>query len=605
MHDAVNKLHKLLSAKQKRQALAVFGLMLLAAVFEFLSVTLLFPFVSILAQPNIVLSNRYLSALKSASGLTTVTEFTVLLGLITVLVIWTSMLVRACNVYFISRFGFSVMHALSLDMMRLNLARDYMFYLKQNTADLTRTILIDAEGVVRGILFPIMRVMLHAVISIFLMVLLVLINPLVAIVTSLALGTCIAGIYLVFRRGTLAAGRVRARADTARFRQAHEVFGGIKELRLLGRESSYSSRFAASSLEHANATARGETLALVPMFFVQGVAVSAGIAALLYLVWSYGELSAALPSIAAFAYGAYRLMPSLQSLMTEASVVRYTKPALDAFYWDHQAAVHARRVEIDATPQPITEVDTIDVKALDFQYEGQERPVLSGIDLRIARGERIGIVGSSGSGKSTLVDILVGLLRPTAGQILIDGAPLETIGPRRWQRSLGYVPQTIFLSDDTIRANIAFGVPEREIDQAAVEEAARAASLHRFVSRELGAGYDTVVGDRGIRLSGGQRQRIGIARALYRKPKILVFDEATSALDNETEAAVMAEIDALRERLTLITVAHRLSTVEPFDRIYVLDAGRVVGTGTYTFLSQHNGKFQDLLRPRAEANQVS
>ena len=605
MLDAVNKLSKLLSAKQKRHALAVFGLMLLAAVFEFVSVTLFLPFVSILAQPNIMLSNRYLSALKDASGLASVTEFAVVLGLVTMLVIWTSMLVRACNVYFISRFGFSVMHALSLDMMRLNLAREYLFYLKQNTADLTRTVLIDAEEVVRGILLPLMRVVLHAVISIFLMALLVLINPLVAIVTSLALGACIGSIYLAFRRGALAAGRVQTRADTARFREANEVFGGLKELRLLGRESSYSRRFATSSLEHANATARGETLALVPMYFVQAVAVSAGIAALLYLVWSYGDLNAALPSVAAFAYGAYRLMPSLQSLMSEASVVRYTKPALDRFYQDHQEAVHAQREDIDATPQPVAEVDTIEMKALDFQYEGRERPALSGIDLSVARGERIGIVGSSGSGKSTLVDLIVGLLTPTAGQVLIDGVPLETIGPRRWQRSLGYVPQTIFLSDDTIRANIAFGVPEGEIDQAAVEEAARAANLHQFVSCELDAGYDTVVGDRGIRISGGQRQRIGIARALYRNPRLLVFDEATSALDNETEASLMASIGELDTGLTLIAVAHRLSTVVPFDRIYVLDAGRCVGMGSYAFLSQNNSKFQALLRHGAEANHVS
>ena len=601
MLDAVNKLITLLSAKQKRQALAVFGLMLLAAILEFASVTLFLPFVSILSQPSIVHSNRYLGALKDASGLESLTEFTVLLGLITVLVIWASMLVRAANVYFISRFGFSVMHALALDMMRLNLARDYAFYLKQNTADLTRTVLIGTEEVVRGILLPSMRVMLHAVISIFLMALLVLINPLVAIATSLGLGACIAGIYLAFRRAALSAGRQRTRADTARFRQANEVFGGFKELRLLGSESAYSSRFATSSLEHANATTRGETLAVVPMFFVQAVAVSAGIAALLYLVWSYGDLNAALPSVAAFAYGAYRLMPSLQSLMTEASVVRYTKPALDRFYGDYQEAKRARREDIDAATQAVGEVGTVEVKDVDFQYEGRERPVLSGINLRVARGERIGIVGSSGSGKSTLIDLVVGLLTPTAGEILIDGVPLASIGPRRWQRSLGYVPQTIFLSDDTIRANIALGVPDREIDQAAVEDAARAANLHQFVMRELDDGYDTVVGDRGIRLSGGQKQRIGLARALYRKPKILVFDEATSALDNETEAAVMATIDELRERLTLITIAHRLSTVERFDRIYVLDAGRVVGTGSYAFLAQNNSKFQDLLSPRAEA----
>ena len=247
-------------------------------------------------------------------------------------------------------------------------------------------------------------------------------------------------------------------------------------------------------------------------------------------------------------------------------MVRYTQPALDRFYRDYQEAACARREDIDAATQPVDEVDSIEVKALDFRYEGRERPALSGIDLRVARGERIGIVGASGSGKSTLVDLMVGLLRPTAGQVLVNGMPLESIGHRRWQRTLGYVPQTIFLSDDTIRANIAFGVPENEIDRAAVEAAARAASLHQFVMRELDEGYDTVVGDRGIRLSGGQRQRIGLARALYRKPRILIFDEATSALDNETEAAVMATIDALREQLTVIAVAHRLSTVETFDR---------------------------------------
>ena len=544
MLDAVNKLNKLLSAKQKRQALAVFGLMLLAAVFEFLSVTLFLPFVSILAQPNIILTNRYLSALKDASGLASVTEFTVLLGLITVLVIWTSMLVRACNVYLINRFCFSVLHALTLSMMRLHLARDYAFYLERNTADLTRTVLVEAEKVVRDVLFPVMRSLLHLVISIFLMALLVLISPVVAVVTSIALGACIWGISHAFRHPTQVAGHELFLSNNERFRQAAEIFGGVKELRLLGRENSYLSRFGSASSQYANATARSETLASLPIFFVQALAISAGIAALLYLVWSYGEMSAALPSIAAFAYGAYRLMPSLQSLASELSVVRYSMPALDAFHTDYEAAMRARREDIDTTPEPVALVNGIDVRALGFRYEGQERTILLDMTLRIDRGERIGIVGSSGSGKSTLVDLIVGLLTPTTGEILVDGKRLETIGIRRWQRSLGYVPQTIFLSDDTVRANIAFGVPADEIDHAAVEEAARAANLHQFVSRELESGYDTVVGERGIRLSGGQRQRIGIARALYRKPAILIFDEATSALDNETEAAVMAAIDA-------------------------------------------------------------
>jgi ABC-type multidrug transport system fused ATPase/permease subunit len=334
---------------------------------------------------------------------------------------------------------------------------------------------------------------------------------------------------------------------------------------------------------------------------VQAVAISAGIAAMLYMVWLYGELAAALPSIAAFAYGAYRLMPSLQALASEISVVRYSTPTLDAFYADFEAARRARRQDINKSVEPVALADGIEVRALGFRYEGQERAILSDISLRIDRGERVGIVGSSGAGKSTLVDILVGLLRPTGGEILIDGRRLETVGIRRWQRSLGYVPQTIFLSDDTVRANIAFGVPTDEIDQAAVEEAARQAHLHQFVLGELAAGYDTVVGERGVRLSGGQRQRIGIARALYRKPAVLIFDEATSALDNETESAVMACIDELRDRLTLISVAHRLTTVERYDRIYVLDDGRVAGAGTYAFLSEHNRKFQDLLSRPADA----
>jgi ATP-binding cassette, subfamily B, bacterial PglK len=605
MHDAVNKLNKLLSAKQKRQALAAFGLMVLAAAFEFSSVTLFLPFVAILARPSIIHSNPYLSFLKAITGVQSATDFSILLGLITVLVIWTSMVVRAFNVYTINRFCFSVLHVLTLNMMRLHLARDYTFYLKRNTADLTKTVLIEAEKVVRDVLFPVMRSLLHLVISIFLMALLVLISPVVAVATSIALGVCIWGISLAFRHPTQAAGRELFRSNSERFRQAAEIFGGVKELRLLGRENSYLSRFGAVSLQYANATARSETFASLPIFFVQAVAISAGIGAMLYMVWSYGEMSAALPSIAAFAYGAYRLMPSLQSLASEISVVRYSTPALDAFYADYEAAKRARREDIDSMPQPVALIDGIDVRTLDFRYEGQERTILADITLRITRGERIGIVGSSGSGKSTLADLIVGLLRPTTGQILVDGKRLETIGIRRWQRSLGYVPQVIFLSDDTVRANIAFGVPTDEINQAAVEEAAKQAHLHQFVSHELEAGYDTMVGERGIRLSGGQRQRIGIARALYRKPAILIFDEATSALDNETEAAVMAAIDELRDRLTLITVAHRLSTIEPYDRIYVLDGGRVVGTGTYAFLAQHNSKFQDLLSPRVEAEQAT
>lgn len=603
MREAFYKLNKLLSTSQKRQAVAVFGLMVVAAVLEFLSVTLFLPFVAILAQPNLVFSNAYLSQLCAVLGITSVTKFTILLGLIIALVIWTSMLVRALNVHSINRFGFSVLHALALDMMRLHLARDYSFYLNKNTGDLAKTVLVETEKVIRGILFPAMRILLHAVVAIFLMALLVLISPVVAIVTSLALGACIGGIYLAFRQRTLLAGREIVRANTDQFRQANEVFGGIKELRLLGRENGYLSRFGLASLAYSNATARCETTASMPMFFVQAIAISVGIAALLYLVWSYGDLGAALPSIAAFAYGAYRLMPSLQSMASEISVVRYSIPTLDAFYADYESALRAKRERIDTEAEPVALPSAIDVRGLEFRYGPSGRTILSGIDLKIKRGESIGIVGSSGSGKSTLVDIIVGLLRPTTGGVFLDEKILDAINVRGWRRSLGYVPQTIFLSDDTIRANIAFGVPEDEIDHAAVVDAARRAHLHEFVSRELEAGYDTIVGERGIRLSGGQRQRISIARALYGRPSILIFDEATSALDNETEAAVMGAIEALRDQLTLITVAHRLSTVEPYDRIYVLDGGRVVGAGTYAFLSQHNNKFKDLLRsPRTEAD---
>jgi ABC-type multidrug transport system fused ATPase/permease subunit len=307
-----------------------------------------------------------------------------------------------------------------------------------------------------------------------------------------------------------------------------------------------------------------------------------------------GDLAAVLPTIGVFAFGTMRLMPAMQQVYGAFTNLRTGQRVLDDLHAEYTTAL----AELNARPRsapggarlPLREI--LELDDLSFAYPKAERPALRGVTLRIPAHSTVGIVGGTGAGKTTLIDLILGLLIPDSGEIRVDGRRLDRDTLRLWQQSLGYVPQSIYLVDDSVRANIAFGVPPGQIDDAAVERAARLAALHDFVTNELPEGYATVVGERGVRLSGGQRQRIGIARALYHEPDLLVFDEATSALDNITERVVMEAVNSMQGARTIILIAHRLSTVRNCDVIHLMEHGSVAASGTYDELVARNETFR-------------
>jgi ABC-type multidrug transport system fused ATPase/permease subunit len=356
----------------------------------------------------------------------------------------------------------------------------------------------------------------------------------------------------------------------------HEGFGGVKDAKLLGCEDLFVERFSHNAAMMASMTERQLFMGNVPRLWYELLAVTALCALTTILIWQDTPSDALVPTLGMFAVAAFRLLPSVTRLAMASQAMHTIAPLVDTT---------VRELALQPPPSASGAAtslrfgDAVELQEVSFAYEKAGKAAIADIDMRIPCGASVGIIGPSGAGKSTLVDILLGLLKPTRGQIRVDGVDIAG-NPHSWQTLIGYVPQSIFLCDDTIRANIAFGVPAAQINEAAVIRAVRGAQLEAYVAG-LPHGLDTEVGERGVRLSGGQRQRIGIARALYHDPEVLVLDEATSALDTETEKEVMQAVEALHGVKTLVIVAHRLTTVANCDTLYRLESGRVVRVGTY------------------------
>ena len=367
----------------------------------------------------------------------------------------------------------------------------------------------------------------------------------------------------------------RQEHEGRRIQYLQQGLGGAKDVKLLGREEEFLNDFGVHNMGYARVGRRFGLMGQLPRLWLELLAVMALATLVLVMIWHGRPVESLLPALGLFAVGAFRLMPSANRVLSAVQNVRYGLPVIDVLYQELR--------ELPPTHPPkhgssIPFSDTIVLDRVTYRYAAAERPSIEDVSLRILHGSSIGFVGATGAGKSTLVDILLGLLTPNRGRVLVDGVDIAT-NPRGWQDQIGYVPQSIYLTDDTLRRNVAFGVPNHQIDELAVRRAIRDARLESMVN-ELSGGLDTVVGERGIRLSGGERQRIGIARALYHDPAVLVLDEATSSLDTETERAVVDTVRELRGNKTLIIVAHRVSTVKHCDRLFRLEQGRVVEEGT-------------------------
>jgi ABC-type multidrug transport system fused ATPase/permease subunit len=600
--SVITKISDLLSPSERRRAKLVFVLMLGMALLEAVGVASVMPFVAVLTDAEQVTRTPLLAMLYDRLGFINPHSFLVFLGTVVLALFVASLAFKVLTTYAINRFSNMRLHSIASRLLAAYLRQPYEFFLTRNTADLGKTILSEVRIVTDGVLVAGLRAAAAVAVAATLLLLLLALEPALSVIVFVVLGSAYGFFYLLTRRYLKRIGRARVDANKRRFVLANEALNGIKELRLLGREGAYLERFNGPSRAFAHYQATRKAISDLPFYFVQIIAFGGVIVMVLFLLGRHGGIEGALPVISLYAFAGYRLLPTFQDIFRSVTEITFAMPALDALHAD--LTYRERRATNDETApaRPLALHSSIRFERVSYRYPETERAAVEDLDFTIVAGACVAFVGSTGAGKSTTMDLLLGLLEPSQGRILIDGLPLE--GPRlvAWQRNLGYVPQQVFLTDDTVRANIAFGVPKGEIDQAAVERAARAAHIHDFVVDELELGYETMVGERGIRLSGGQKQRLAIARALYSDSGVIVFDEATSALDNATEAAVMEAIAELRGHKTVILIAHRLSTVRHCDTLFLLQDRRLVAQGTMDELGHTNAEFARLTHADASAN---
>ncbi|MEO5974327.1 MAG: ABC transporter ATP-binding protein [Ilumatobacteraceae bacterium] len=545
--------------------------MLLGTVLETFSLGLVVPAVGLLTQPNYL---QKFPKLDNFLGNPTEVQFVVgsMVFLVVVYIFKTAFLIWSLWV----QRGYSnlVSTRIGRQLFDTYLRQPYSFHLNRNSSLLIRNSQ-NSGMLMTGAIDPMLAILADTLVTVGLFVLLVVLEPLGTIVTIVIFGVS----AWLFRQ--FSTQRIRRWGEAQNFHKGmilqhlQQGFGGVKDVKILGREDHFVDRYSEHLIGNAVVYRRFSIAQALPRFGLEILTIM-GLAVLVTtMVGSGRELTDILPVLGLFAAAAFRLLPAVNRVINSLQVINLSRPILDDLYSDLALPV----VDSGKRAEHENFVDKIEVHDISFTYESAHSPALSHISLYIGRGEAVGLIGPSGSGKSTLVDVVLGLLAPQFGQVLVDNNDVLS-NLRGWQDQIGYVPQSIYLTDDTLRRNVAFGLPKGEIDEAAVRAAIRSAQLEDFVST-LPAGLDTVVGERGIRLSGGQRQRIGIARALYHNPSVLVLDEATSSLDTETEHGVMQAVQALQGEKTVIIVAHRLSTVEYCDRLYRLEDSRIVDQGSF------------------------
>ncbi|MDX1742725.1 MAG: ABC transporter ATP-binding protein [Ruegeria sp.] len=595
----------LLTPRERRTAWIVLGIVILSAISAAVMVGSVVPFLTVFSDPSRIESVPQLAWAYERFGFSSQYQFIVVLGLITIAMIVVANAIQMLRVYAVSRFTMLRVHSISHRLLERYLHQPYEFFLAAHSSDLSSRILDESTQVVQYFLRPAAEVISAVITLAMVLAVVIWVDPVVAIMSILVLGAVFALALLASSRKMTILGEVRKTANKARYRVAGEALSGIKDIKLLGSERIFLSRFDGHSLKMALSNVGKNVLTQLPPYVIQTLVFSGIILLCLLMLDSGAEnpervMAELVPTLGVMALAAQRLMPELSRLFANVGLLRYGRAAVDSVY-EGLYVGSAVPAGSETQEAPLSLRSELVLDNIGYRYPNAEIAGLEAITLQIRAGERIGVVGTSGAGKTTLADILLGLLRPEVGEIRADGIPITSDRLPAWRRTVGYVPQEIYLLDASVAENIAFGVSPAKIDRARVEAAARLAQLDAFVSKELPQGYDTPVGERGLRLSGGQRQRIGIARALYREADLVVFDEATSALDNVTEQEVMAATDALPGDKTVVIIAHRLSTVRRCDRILVLEKGRVAGFDTWERLNATNPAFQALTALDKEA----
>ena len=588
----LKKILYILTPYERKLALMLLVMILLMAFLDMLGVASIMPFIAVLANPDIIETNEILNKVFKTSsmiGVETEQQFIFILGIFVFLLLVFSLAFKAFTIY--SQIRFSAMREYSIGKRLVSgfLNQPYSWFLNRHSADIGKTVLSEVSLVISHGIKPIMNLITYSAITIMLIILLILVDPKLSLIVGFILGSAYGVIYKFTRSFLKRIGNERMKANEERFTIITEAFGAAKEIKIGGLEQVYTKRFSGPAKLSAQHAASSQLVSNLPRFFLEAIAFGGLVLMVLYLMSRSGTFIEALPIISLYAFAGYRLMPAIQQIYVSLTQLRYIGGSLDALYED---LINLQSIKQNNDYPSLSLKKNISLNDVHYNYPNSSRTALKNIKISISARTTVGLVGATGSGKTTLVDIILGLFEAQQGTLEVDGQVISKHNIRSWQSSIGYVPQQIFLADDTVAANIAFGIDYKEIDHEAVENAAKIANLHEFVINELPFKYNTTIGERGVRLSGGQRQRIGIARALYHSPQVLILDEATSALDNLTEQAVMDAVHNIGKNITIILIAHRLSTVKKCDTIFLLEKGELKSQGTFEELAKVSEHFR-------------
>ena len=589
----LKKILYLLSFHERKQVGFLIAMLIIMVLLDVIGVASILPFLAVLSNPSLIESNLILNELfktLNIFGIKNNNQFFFLLGIIVLFLLVVSIIFRALTSYIQIRFTQMLEYNISKRLVEGYLHQPYSWFLSRNSTDLGKVILSEVSAIIGNGVYPLIELLAKGIHTIALVTLLIIVDPKLALLVSFSL-SCVYGFIFYFLRSLLKkSGNERLKNNKLRFKILSDAFGATKEVKVGALEQIYLNQFSESAINFARAQSTSQVIGQLPRFILEAIAFGGIMLLILHSIIKTGDFNNALPVISLYVFAGYRLMPAIQQMYTSFTQIAFISPSVEALSNDIKNLEPLNLIQDEGIMMFKKEIK---LKNINYNYPLTLRTSLKDININIPAKNTIGFIGATGSGKTTTVDIILGLLEPQKGILEVDDQIITKQNLRSWQRLISYVPQQIYLSDDTILSNIAFGIEPKNVSQEAVEKAAKIANLHEFIINELPKKYQTIVGERGVRLSGGERQRIGIARALYHNPQVIIFDEATSALDYQTEQEVMKAINNLKKDITIILIAHRLNTVKNCDIIFKFEKGRIIQQGTFDELISHNESFSD------------
>ncbi len=603
----------ILSRAEKKRFAWLAMVVFVMAILEVVGVASILPFIQLIADPGIVDRSDFAHEVYVYFDFDNVRQMMIWAGIGVIVLLCFTNGFTVYKVWLQHKVAWETSHHLSMRLLRTYLARPYAYFLNRNTSEFMAYIKVETTALTTGVMIPVVEILSRLLVALLIFAALIAVDPEVALLMFGSLGSAYLIIYFLQRRYLRRIGEERITYSVARYVSLQELFDGIKTVQAFNRDDFFSRRYEDASQKFTDLQPVYNVMVAAPRALLEVLAFGAIVVVTIYLYLSVGDIINIIPRLSLYALAGYRVLPSLQKAFASLGKLIHSYPVLEKLhaslydYRDNFEGEDADGRETTSAPGGVDHQisqrreglvlnDRIAVKDATFSYENNEGPTLKDINLHIEKGETVAFVGSTGSGKTTLIDVLIGLLTPQSGEVTVDGRPLSGPNVRAWRESVAYVPQDVFLFDDSVAHNITLQETLTGAERERMQEAARLADIHDFIASQLSDGYATSIGEKGVRLSGGQRQRLGLARAFYHQPSVLLLDEATSALDNVTERGILDSLDELPEEITIIVIAHRLSTVRNADRIYLMRDGEIVAYGTYDELVRLDEEFQQMAR---------